>query len=74
MDGEAMMRAGRARRDAKAAPKGGGYANGGRVGKAAYSGESDSEPQMRRGALKVEVESGGYAKGGRVGKGKGRGC
>lgn len=62
-DGEAMMRAGKARRNAKAAPKGGGYANGGRVGKAAFGNGQSASP------------AGGVPKmgGGRSGK-KGKGC
>lgn len=80
MDCEAMMRAGQARRTAKKAPEGGGYANGGRVGKAAYAqggqvekGSASEMPGPRPykdadGRPSSHRTGGGYANGGRVGK------
>jgi hypothetical protein len=85
MDCDAMYRAGQARRSAKSAPKGGGYANGGRVGKAAYadggkvdtsrSGSSIPAGMRDNGRGGVEPMPGGEVPrrkmGGRVGK---KGC
>lgn len=81
MDGEAMMRAGKVRREAKPAPKGGGFANGGRVGKAAYEASAaDRRADRKVGGegsaadMREDMKVKARAMGGRVGKGKAKGC